>query len=113
MIRIECKDGAHYRFWEAEVKGSSLCVHFGRIGTDGQSREKKLKSPAAALAELEKVMRDKLAHGYVKKSGTKEPKKKAVSASEPLLVLAELLAPRHAKTKARVALALEDPVRGA
>lgn len=115
MIRLECKDGAHFKFWEAEVKGRSLHVHFGRIGTDGQSREKKLATPDAAQAELEKVMRDKLAHGYVKTSGGKKaparkgPAKKPVSASEPLLLLAELIAPGHAKTKAMVALALSDP----
>ncbi len=127
MIRLECKDGAHYKFWEAEVKGAALHVHFGRIGTAGQSRVKKLKTPAAAQAELEKVMREKLAHGYVKKSGgasagsasKKEPSKqkpakkasakKGGSASAPLLLLAELLAPGHAKTKARVSLALSDP----
>jgi predicted DNA-binding WGR domain protein len=131
MIRLECKDGVHYKFWEAEIKGSTLHVHFGRIGTEGQSRDKKLSTPAAAQAELDKVMREKLAHGYVKKGsatkseppkkapgkkapgkkapGKKESEKKAVSASAPLLLLAELIAPGHAKTRSMVALALSNP----
>ena len=119
MIRLECKDGAHYKFWEAEVLGASLHVHFGRIGTAGQSRVKKLLTAAAAQEELEKVMREKLSHGYVKKSGAggapkkasvkKESTKKATSTSAPLLLLAEILAPSHAKTKARAELALSGP----
>jgi predicted DNA-binding WGR domain protein len=60
MVRLECKDGAHYKFWEAEVKAASLVVHFGRIGTEGQVKAKKLPSPAAAQAELEKLIREKL-----------------------------------------------------
>jgi len=124
MIRLECKDGGHFKFWEAEVKGSSLHVHFGRIGTAGQTKVKKLASPVAAQAELDKVMREKLAHGYVKKAGAgampskaSKPTKtvnaatkaKNSAAAEPLLALAELLAPAHAKTRVQVLLALSDP----
>ncbi len=119
MVRLECKDGGHFKFWYAEAKGSALHVHFGRIGTQGQTRVKKLATPAAAQAELVKVTRDKLAHGYVKKAGaspapgSKGSKNGAAakksSASAPLLLLAELLAPGHAKTAARCSLALSDP----
>jgi predicted DNA-binding WGR domain protein len=117
MVRLECKDGAHYKFWEAEVKASSLIVHFGRIGTEGQVKAKKLPSPAAAQAELEKLIREKLAKGYARKGG-KASAAKAAKAAKPakqspkaaaLLSLAALLAPTHAPTERRVALALNDP----
>jgi predicted DNA-binding WGR domain protein len=113
MIRLECKDGAHFKFWEADVKGASLTVHFGRIGTEGQVKAKKLATPAAAQGELEKLIREKLGKGYVKKGGKaakaapSKPKDDGKSAA--LLALAELLAPKHAETKRRVTLALNDP----
>ncbi len=125
MIRLECKDGAHYKFWEAEVKASSLVVHFGRIGTEGQVKAKKLASPAAAQAELEKLIREKLAKGYAKRGGKAAAKPaKSTKSAKPakpakttkqnpkaasLLALAALLAPKHAPTERRVALALNDP----
>jgi predicted DNA-binding WGR domain protein len=114
VIRLECKDGAHYKFWEAEVKVSSLVVHFGRIGTEGQVKAKKLSSPTAAQAELERLIREKLAKGYAKKGGKAAPANPAKAAkqspkADALLALAALLAPKHAPTERRVALALGDP----
>ena len=138
MIRLENKAAGHFKFWEGEVKGASLSVRFGRIGTEGQVKAKKLASPAAAQAELDKLVREKLAKGYRKaggggagKPGAKKDstmkdsaKKGAASAAKKgaankgagdagkraaLLALAEILAPKHAETRRRVTLAVDDP----
>lgn len=109
MIRLECKDGAHYKFWD------------GRIGTAGQSHAKKLKTHAAAQAELEKSdarkararLREKRRSNIFereeggvqtriteRRSREERAGKKVDSSSAPLLLLAERLAPGHAKTRA-------------
>jgi predicted DNA-binding WGR domain protein len=128
MIRLECKDAQHDKFWEASVSGSTLTVRFGRIGTDGQTKAKKLATPDAAKTELEKLIREKLGKGYVTARGGAKPAanakakpakakpakaKRGAQGSGPksaaLLALASLLAPKSAKVAARVALALDAP----
>ena len=36
MMRLECKDGAHFKFWEADVKGASLTVHLVASAPQGR-----------------------------------------------------------------------------
>jgi predicted DNA-binding WGR domain protein len=130
MIRLECRDAKHDKFWEGAVAGSTLTVHFGRIGTDGQTKTKKLASPEAAKHELEKLIREKLGKGYAQ--GKAKPKgvaaKPAKAATTPrvaarssrksarpptnaraLLRLAALLAPKRTAIAKRLALAIDDP----
>lgn len=65
MARLEFKEGSSRKYWEGEARGSSLIVRWGRIGTEGQSQTKALASPAAARAELEKLLREKTKKGYL------------------------------------------------
>ena len=124
MIRLECKDAQHDKFWEGSVSDNTLTVRFGRIGTAGQTKAKKLASADAAKNELEKLIREKLGKGYVSKGAKKSAPKKAAAknaaakmaapkktgaAASALLELAALLAPKNAKVASRVALALEAP----
>ncbi len=63
--RFEMVAGTSSKFWEVRVVGSTLSVTFGRLGTDGTRKDKKLASPAAAAKEAEKLVREKTGKGYV------------------------------------------------
>lgn len=58
------KEGAS-KFWEVTVDGDQLTIRFGRIGTNGQTQTKAFTTPDAARCEQEKLIRSKLAKGYV------------------------------------------------
>lgn len=59
-----------------------MTVRFGRIGTDGQSKDKKLGSKAEAEEESEKLIREKLAKGYVATTGKSPPAAKQTNVSK-------------------------------
>lgn len=130
MIRLACTTGAHSKFWAAEVKGTTLVVYFGRIGTDGQVKTTQLATAAAARATLAKLIGEKVRKGYALQGApaapaqaAKPPKPpKPVTVARPrakqagaggrrgaLLALAELLAPGHVGTRRAVTLAVDKP----
>ena len=69
MRRFELVEGTSSKFWQVERKGSTLVVHFGRIGTSGQMQEKSHGSEAAAETALDKLIREKTGKGYVEVGG--------------------------------------------
>src|SRR6266542_4391635 len=58
-------DAQSSKFWNIELTGDSHTVKYGRIGTDGQALTKTFADEAAARKDLEKLIREKLAKGYV------------------------------------------------
>ncbi|MBO0755784.1 MAG: DUF4132 domain-containing protein [Bradyrhizobiaceae bacterium] len=58
-------DGSSKKFWAIELGGMSLTVHFGRIGTVGQTKEKTFSSEDAAKRECERLIAEKTKSGYV------------------------------------------------
>ena len=64
MKRFEFSEGSSNKFWEAETKGKELRIRFGKIGSAGQLKLKVLASPAAAEAEMAKVIAEKVKKGY-------------------------------------------------
>lgn len=60
---VNTNDG-HNKFWSVSVNGNTLKTEYGKIGTKGQSTTKVLASPAAAIAEKAKLMKQKQAGGY-------------------------------------------------
>lgn len=74
MRRFEFKDAKSNKFWEVDVQGKTLHVNFGRIGTGGQGKPKAFPTPEKASAEMEKLIREKTAKGYVEVGGN-VPKK--------------------------------------
>lgn len=80
---INTEEGSS-KFWEGRVEGSSVIVRYGKIGSDGQTKTKDLKSPAQAEAELAKLVREKLAKGYADAagSGTGAPAEKPAGAKD-------------------------------
>ena len=75
MRRFECVEGGSSKFWEVLVEGAQLQVRFGRIGTEGQRKDKDYASAAAAQAEAAKLIREKTGKGYreIAPSGAESP----------------------------------------
>ncbi|RVU15097.1 WGR domain-containing protein, partial [Methylobacterium oryzihabitans] len=69
MQRYELTAGSSSKFWEAGIRGNVLTVRFGRIGTQGQSKDKTFAAPAAAQAELDRLVREKTGKGYLPADG--------------------------------------------
>ncbi|MFO1253971.1 MAG: WGR domain-containing protein, partial [Inhella sp.] len=64
MRRFELIEGSSSKFWEVDLSGTELTVRFGRIGTAGQSKTKAFDDAAAALKELNKLVKEKTGKGY-------------------------------------------------
>jgi len=62
---FEFNKGKTAKFWSIELKGTSLVVQFGRIGSAGQTRTKKLPSQHEAHTAFGKAVDQKLKKGYV------------------------------------------------
>jgi len=63
--RFEFSDGSSNKFWQIARDGAALLVTFGKIGTAGQAQRKELASEAAAIAEHDKLVKEKTKKGYV------------------------------------------------
>jgi DNA ligase-1 len=63
--RFEYVGNGSDKFWEIEVKGKDVLVHFGRNGTNGQSSTKSFADEAAAKTHAEKLIEEKTGKGYV------------------------------------------------
>jgi predicted DNA-binding WGR domain protein len=118
-MRLEYRGGSSSKFWEPRVAGRHLTVRFGRIGTDGQTRDTVFASPADAKAGLAKLVAEKTTHGYRPAKGaaakTAPPKKPSAAVAKrrtALLALATALGGRRgAKIADEVARAGDDPAR--
>lgn len=93
-VSLEYREGTSSKFWEIEVVGKTHRVRFGRIGTQGQVKEKSFASEAEALRAAEKIAAEKRRDGYLdaraedaapaEKSDAGEPKAKSRKAETPL-----------------------------
>jgi len=63
--RLEFVGGSSRKFWEVRVDGPVVVVRFGRIGTTGQVQQKVFADAAAALGAAGRLIREKVAKGYV------------------------------------------------
>ena len=73
MRRFECVEDGSAKFWEIEIVGATLRVRFGRLGTEGQTKEKALATPLAAQKEADKQIGEKTKKGYVEVGAAKPP----------------------------------------
>lgn len=56
------------KFWEVTVTGTTVTVHFGKIGAEhGQTSEKEFATAAEAQAHADKLVTEKTKKGYVEK----------------------------------------------
>ena len=69
MRRFEFVGGTSAKFWEIDQSGLEVTVRFGRLGTDGQTQSKDLGSEAEAADHIAKLIKEKLAKGYIEVTG--------------------------------------------
>jgi predicted DNA-binding WGR domain protein len=67
--RFEFVSGPSRKFWEISTSGNTFTVHFGRLGTPGQSQTKSFNDDASAKREAESLIAQKLKKGYVERNG--------------------------------------------
>jgi uncharacterized protein (TIGR02996 family) len=65
MRTFEFRDGKSNKFWNIELQGTAFTVTFGRIGAAGQTQKKEFADAAKAQREHDKLVKEKLAKGYV------------------------------------------------
>lgn len=65
MRRFEFVGGTSAKFWTCKVEDSTFTIVFGRLGTDGQTKEKEFDDEEEANAEMAKKITEKLKEGYV------------------------------------------------
>jgi predicted DNA-binding WGR domain protein len=72
------QDGSSNKFWSIELRGCSLTVRFGRIGTEGQQLTKDFASDEQARKAYDKLVAEKLKKGYTdasaKAGGSQAPR---------------------------------------
>jgi predicted DNA-binding WGR domain protein len=64
MPRLKLVEGTAAKFWEGTVEGKTLTLRWGRIGTEGQTKDKEFGSVAEADEALAKLLREKRGKGY-------------------------------------------------
>jgi predicted DNA-binding WGR domain protein len=97
MRRFEFVEGTSAKFWMAEVQGRTFIVVYGRLGTDGQRKEKEFPDAAGAQREYEKKVAEKLREGYHEVSAEGAPA--PAPAASPKLTLPPRVRPVKATTE--------------
>lgn len=96
MRRFELSDGKSNKFWSVKRKGAVVTVTYGRIGTDGQTKDKAHASDDAAETAMEKLVASKTKKGY-SEVGAKGADKSASKAKKAAPKSAKKEAPKSAK----------------
>ncbi len=65
MRRFEFVGGSSAKFWQCKVEDSTFTIVFGRLGTDGQTKEKEFDDEDEANDEMARKITEKLKEGYV------------------------------------------------
>ena len=79
---FEMKEGSSDKFWEISLKGKTHSIRYGRVGTDGQKKDKEFGSEAEALKAYEKLVAEKTGKGYKEVTGSSDSRQKKVEASQ-------------------------------
>lgn len=111
MRRFEFVEGTSAKFWMADVQGDTFIVVFGRLGTDGQRKEKKFPDAEAAQKEYGRKVAEKLREGYQEMGGgaaaAPVPAKAAAKPPAPVKLTLPARVRGGKPTAAQVAAALE------
>src|SRR5262245_61111948 len=73
MRRFELVRGLTRRFWHVSVEGLHVTVTTGVAGTPAQPLTATFPTPQAALAEQERLVKERLSWGYVELEPMLEP----------------------------------------
>jgi len=90
MRRFEFVEGTSAKFWMADLQGNTFIVVYGRLGTDGQRKEKEFSDEEGARREYERKVAEKLREGYQEVSAESAPAPKGAkgaAAAAPKLSL--------------------------
>ncbi len=82
--RFEYEEDDSSKFWEVVVVDTMCTVRFGKIGSAGQKKPKKLASPEAAQKEMERLIKEKTGKGYV------EVKLRGIAPPKPVVAPAKV-----------------------
>jgi len=63
LIQVDPINGTQ-QFWNAELNGKSVSIHFGKVGTPGHRGSREFPSVDAAEQFLAQRVRQKLEEGY-------------------------------------------------
>ena len=131
MRTFTYSDAKSHKFWNIDLQGNQFTVTYGRIGAAGQSQTKEFADAAKAQKEHDKLVKEKLAKGYVETTPSaqapprslREALEEALAASPDDLAshmaYADWLSEQPAKADqargefVRVQLALEDEKKSA
>lgn len=102
MERYEFSEGSSDKFWEVAVQGCELIVQYGRIGTQGQRKDKTFTSTDLAEKEKAKLVKEKTGKGY-KLVGNSGSVPASAPVTAPVKAKAQPVAPASAPAKAEVA----------
>lgn len=80
--RFELTEGKSSKFWEINQRGKQTRVCFGRIGTNGQTREKEYDSTAAAKSAMTSLIAQKVKKGYLEITKSSKVKTSAKTKSK-------------------------------
>jgi len=107
MRRFEFVGGTSAKFWMAKVEDNVFTVVYGRLGTDGQRKEKEFDDEAAAQKEYDKKVAEKQREGYVEVAADGDAAAPAAlkAAKAPAAVVVAPL-PERVKARADVDAAL-------
>lgn len=110
MRRFELSDGSSNKFWQISRDGAELRVTFGKIGTAGQTQLKDLVTEAAAIAEHDKLIKEKTKKGYAETGAPNAPEAAAkVEKTEKAEKAAKPAKAAKAEGVAEVALPVAPP----
>jgi predicted DNA-binding WGR domain protein len=73
MRRFELVEGSSSKFWEVDRVDAAVTVRYGRIGTAGTAQTKTHADAATAARDAERLVREKLAKGYVEQGVASAP----------------------------------------
>ena len=63
--RFEFVGGSSAKFWSVTTNGSAVTVHYGRLGTTGQSQTTVFADASKAEKHADKLVCAKLGKGYL------------------------------------------------
>jgi predicted DNA-binding WGR domain protein len=75
------KEGTSHKFWAVSRQGADLTVRFGKVGSAGQTQLKRFPDEAKAVAEHDKLIREKLGKGYAEVAASSLPAPSATPAA--------------------------------
>jgi predicted DNA-binding WGR domain protein len=65
MIRhFEFVGGSSAKFWEVRVRGATVTVRYGRLGTEGQTKNTGFTDPGTAQKHADALIAQKIRKGY-------------------------------------------------